>query len=231
MRVIKFNKLFEMEMPEDPTKSILFGCVVSFFIIKRMVRCMKGLLMSYRQTRRKTKQNAESLKLKLAALELETEKPMYPDEIVELDIEIKKIKDDLTILNAMISSLKFSIDWMATGRMPGSMRGIDNRAAYDREIPFELNVMQRFPDETTVNLYERTEEELEDEQQSHMQKEEIAKSILSTLNKRERDVLQLISNKYTQQECAEMLGVSQQSISKTIANYERKIKNEGWFML
>lgn len=187
--------------------------------------------MSYRQTRRKTKQNAESLKVKLAALEFKKEKAMNVEYIAQLDSEVKKIKDDLTILNAMISSLKFSIDWMATGRMPGSMRGIDNRAAYDREIPFELNVMQRFSDETTVHLYERTEEELEEEQQAHIQKEEISKSILSTLSKRERDVLQLISNKYTQQQCAEMLGVSQQSISKTIASYERKIKEEGWFML
>lgn len=192
---------------------------------------MKELLMSYRQTRRKTKKDADALKIKLATAELKKENTINIEYIAELNIDIKKMKDDLTILNAMISSLKFSIDWMATGRMPGAMRGIDNRAAYDREISFELDVMQRFPDERTIELYEKTEEEQYEEEQSHIRKAEISKNILSSLNTREREVLQLISNKYTQQEIANMLGVTQQSISKTIAKYEEKIKNEGWFML
>lgn len=192
---------------------------------------MKELLMSYRQTRRKTKKDADALKMKLATAELKKENTINIEYIAELNIDIKKMKDDLTILNAMISSLKFSIDWMATGRMPGAMRGIDNRAAYDREISFELDVMQRFPDERTIELYEKTEEEQYEEEQSHIRKAEISKNILSSLNTREREVLQLISNKYTQQEIANMLGVTQQSISKTIAKYEEKIKNEGWFML
>jgi len=61
--------------------------------------------------------------------------------------KVRKAKEsanevDRSILSGMERDLEFAIKWMETGRMPGSRRGAERRAAYQREFPADP---QRFP--------------------------------------------------------------------------------------
>lgn len=42
--------------------------------------------------------------------------------------------NELIIVNSMISDMQFAIDWMRKSRNPGSRRGADRRAAYQRTV-------------------------------------------------------------------------------------------------
>lgn len=51
---------------------------------------------------------------------------------------------DKRIIAGMVSDCEFVVEWMETGRRPGSRRGIERRAGYEREVPLEPERMQRF---------------------------------------------------------------------------------------
>ncbi|MBD7966254.1 sigma factor-like helix-turn-helix DNA-binding protein [Fictibacillus norfolkensis] len=53
-------------------------------------------------------------------------------------------EEDKALLNGMASNLRYSIEWMNSGRRPGNKRGIERRAAYQREKPIDPLVMQKF---------------------------------------------------------------------------------------
>jgi positive control factor len=54
------------------------------------------------------------------------------------------VEEDKKIIAGMISDLEFAIEWLETSRMPGNRRGIERRAAYQREKPFDPLLMQKF---------------------------------------------------------------------------------------
>ncbi|PEJ57415.1 Fis family transcriptional regulator [Bacillus sp. AFS002410] len=47
-------------------------------------------------------------------------------------------------ISEMISNLDYSIEWMSTGKKPGNKRGIERRAAYQKERPFDPITMQKY---------------------------------------------------------------------------------------
>src|SRR5690606_5672560 len=66
--------------------------------------------------------------------------------------KVRKAKEtanevDRSILSGMESDLEFAIKWMKTGRMPGSRRGAERRAAYEKEWPadpFRMDMPGRY---------------------------------------------------------------------------------------
>jgi positive control factor len=60
--------------------------------------------------------------------------------------ELKKEapEEDKALLGSMASDLEYAIEWMRTGRRPGNKRGIERRAAYQREKIVDPIVMQKF---------------------------------------------------------------------------------------
>lgn len=51
---------------------------------------------------------------------------------------------DIDTLKGMISDVSYAVQWMHTGRRPGNKRGIERRAAYQREIPVDPLQMQSY---------------------------------------------------------------------------------------
>ncbi|WP_301108396.1 sigma factor-like helix-turn-helix DNA-binding protein [Sporosarcina sp.] len=60
-----------------------------------------------------------------------------------LDRNSRSNMDDLTQINSMMESMAFSIDWMATGRQPGTYRGAEKRAVYQIQY---IDSMETIPD-------------------------------------------------------------------------------------
>ncbi|ABO68177.1 Prophage LambdaBa01, positive control factor Xpf, putative [Geobacillus thermodenitrificans NG80-2] len=53
------------------------------------------------------------------------------------------VEEDKKIIAGMISDLEFAIEWMEPSR-PGNRRGIERRATYQREKPFDPLLIQKF---------------------------------------------------------------------------------------
>jgi positive control factor len=142
------------------------------------------------------------------------------------------IEEDKKIIAGMISDLEFAIEWLETSRMPGNRRGIERRAAYQREKPFDPLLMQKFF-RSSEQVYK-----WDDHEKEHVITEwdrQRIEDALSVLTKREREVY-LMSRGYclTYSEIANYLCISSSSVQTMIERAEKKIKrriNESLFCL
>jgi positive control factor len=142
------------------------------------------------------------------------------------------VEEDKKIIAGMISDLEFAIEWMETGRMPGNRRGIERRAAYQREKPFDPLLMQKFF-RSSEQVYK-----WDDHEKEHVITEwdrQRIEDALSVLTKREREVY-LMSRGYilSYSEIANYLCISSSSVQTMIERAEKKIQkriNESLFCL
>ncbi|WP_044736602.1 sigma-70 family RNA polymerase sigma factor [Geobacillus kaustophilus] len=151
--------------------------------------------------------------------------------------QTKKLLDrateqDKKIIRQMIADLEFVIEWLTTGRYPGHKRGIERRAAYQREKPFDPLLMQKFfrSSEPTYEWDDHEEENII----TSWDRQRI-EDALSALTDREREVY-LMSRGYclTYSEIANYLCISSSSVQTMIERAEKKIKkriNESLFCL
>lgn len=49
-------------------------------------------------------------------------------------LQLKANSEDRRLLDEMAADLNYAIDWMNRGRCPGNRRGVENKAAYQREV-------------------------------------------------------------------------------------------------
>ncbi|TCS80364.1 sigma factor-like helix-turn-helix DNA-binding protein [Tepidibacillus fermentans] len=139
------------------------------------------------------------------------------------DLLKRKISDeDRSVLRSIESDLVYAIDWMKTGRRPGNRRGIERRAAYQREKLFDPLLMQKFF-RSSEPTYEWDEHERESSIISWDW--ERIEDALSVLTERERETY-LMSRGYclTYSEIANYLCISSSSVQTMIERAERKIK-------
>jgi len=102
---------------------------------------------------------------------------------------LSRLQEDKKIINSWISNLQYSIEWLSTGRRPGATRGIENRAAYEREIPFEPYWIQRNVDHKSSDTLISLEDELENIDDDKIQ---IVKQILYPINKKRKRNLDIV---------------------------------------
>lgn len=71
--------------------------------------------------------------------------------------------NDLKQINSMITSMTFSLEWMKTGRQPGTFRGVDEKAVYQRRsyenIDLIPDIAEQLDDEDEGKLLFMTKEE------------------------------------------------------------------------
>jgi positive control factor len=125
--------------------------------------------------------------------------------------------EDLKQINSMIESMSFSLEWMTTGRQPGTFRGIDEKAVYQRRS-YE-----------NIDLIPDIAEQLEDvnEKQLYMTKEEkiILADILSSFSLRERTCYILhMAQGMSWSEIAEELGISKSTVQTHITRARGKVE-------
>ncbi|MFA1821172.1 sigma-70 family RNA polymerase sigma factor [Virgibacillus oceani] len=128
-----------------------------------------------------------------------------------LDPEILEDKEDRSQINRMISSMTFSIDWMRTGRMPGSLRGIDRRSAYQRRALIDMDLFPSLdiqPEERVLTQEER----------------ESIIDVLIDLSHRERQCYLLhIANGLSLSEIGKVLGISKRTAQQYVDRAKKKI--------
>ncbi|MGG0794664.1 sigma factor-like helix-turn-helix DNA-binding protein [Brevibacillus laterosporus] len=119
-------------------------------------------------------------------------------------------------LSEMISDVEYVIEWLETGRRPESKRGIERRAAYQREKLVDPIRMQAFVFRGTAgspcNLTEWEKEQLED--------------ALCCLSPREKECYILTHGEgFSFEETARFLCISRSSVQTLVTRAQNKIAN------
>ncbi|BCB04783.1 sigma factor-like helix-turn-helix DNA-binding protein [Bacillus sp. KH172YL63] len=139
---------------------------------------------------------------------------------------------DQSLLNGMIRDLKYSIEWMETGREPGSKRGVERLAAYQRERPLDPLLMQRFfRSQGETYVWDKAE----NESVISSAEKEVIEDALSVLTGKEKEVY-LMSRGHclSYSQIANYLCISSSSVQTMIERAEKKIikrKNDSLFCL
>jgi RNA polymerase sigma factor (sigma-70 family) len=123
-------------------------------------------------------------------------------------------EEDIRLLSSMASDLQYSLDWLRSGRRPGNKRGIERRAAYQREKPIDPMHIQNFVSNPakekpcTVSDWDR--ERIED--------------ALSVLTQREREIYLMARGQcITYEQIAAYLFICKSTVQTTVERAEKKI--------
>ncbi|MBO1513247.1 Fis family transcriptional regulator [Metabacillus sp. BG109] len=131
-------------------------------------------------------------------------------------------RSDKEIIKDMITDLEYSIEWMETGRRPGNKRGIERRAAYQRERAFDPLLMQKYFRSADDINYEWDNSNKED-LISEWDQERI-EDALSVLTKKEKEIY-LMSRGYCirYKDIARYLDITVSTVKTNIKRAEKKI--------
>ena len=153
--------------------------------------------------------------------------------------KVRKAKEtanevDRSILSGMESDLEFAIKWMETGRMPGSRRGAERRAAYEKEWPadpFRMDMPGKYyrsvgavyvADFVSNYGIDEPEIDADDLETTRL----FLEDILSCLSEREREVFEMRHvGGLEYHEIAEELGISEVNVGVVLNNAKRKIED------
>lgn len=189
---------------------------------------MRDILQSYKETKSYTLKQKRVLEKEFVCLEKEMlgEKKVSLARVRFVKDRLQKIEHDIEILNAAISDATYVITWIQTGRMPGSIRGIERRAAYEREVSFESQWLDLLKDKNAV-IHELPEE---DESVQEM-KSDLVNELKEYLTERQLEVFVMLGEGMEQLDIAKALGISKQAVNNIIARGRRAIKESGWIMV
>ncbi|MFC7783331.1 sigma-70 family RNA polymerase sigma factor [Rossellomorea sp. GCM10028870] len=128
---------------------------------------------------------------------------------------------DKSILIGIVRDLQYAIEWMEAGRQPGTKRGVERLAAYQRERPFDPLIMQRYFRSNEV-IYPWNNDN-KDNTVSSEERERI-EDALSVLTAKEKEVY-LMSRGHclTYSQIANYLCISSSSVQTMIERAEKKV--------
>lgn len=130
---------------------------------------------------------------------------------------IKADIDDKKVISGMISDCEYVIEWLSTGRRPGNKRGIERRAAYQREKLVDPLRMQAYVRNATAG----SPSNLSDWERFQI------KDALSRLSERERDCYVLAHGEcFSFGEIANLLGIEKGSVQEYIERAQHKISED-----
>lgn len=124
---------------------------------------------------------------------------------------------DIKTLKGAASDVNFAIQWMHTGRRPGNRRGIERRAAYQREKLMDPILMQSFVANSTsgspANLSDFERFEIED--------------ALSRLTEQQRACYEMVHGQgYSYAHAASILGISKGAVQISVNRAQKKISED-----
>ncbi|SDW27525.1 RNA polymerase sigma-70 factor, ECF subfamily [Marininema mesophilum] len=123
------------------------------------------------------------------------------------------------LLGGMIGDLEYAIEWMTTGRRPGNRRGIERRAAYQRERPIDPIHFQRYAMRSA--FYKEDVQEIIEWEKWRIE------DALSGLTKLGREVYMMkVGQGFTLGQVAGFMGVSKSSVQVMMKRAEQKMARQ-----
>ncbi|SCM07903.1 A0A073JSD0 (Uncharacterized protein) [Bacillus cytotoxicus] len=128
---------------------------------------------------------------------------------------------DVKVIKEMISDIEYALEWMRTAKQPGAKRGIERRAAYEREKACDPLLMQRYF-RSTPTKYEWDKEEKE----SVISEWEriMLDDALSTLSESEREMYIMFKGYcFSMGEISIMMNKSKSTVQTVLRRADEKI--------
>lgn len=123
------------------------------------------------------------------------------------------------VIGGMISDCEYVLEWLRTGRRPGNRRGIERRAAYQRERPTDPAVLHTYLVRTSEGRAESIPR-VSDRDRGKLEK------ALSILTKRERECYYMVvGQRLPYSEAALLLGIKKGSVQWFVESARKKLKN------
>ncbi|WP_051236817.1 sigma-70 family RNA polymerase sigma factor [Paenibacillus pinihumi] len=183
---------------------------------------LRQLKKAYRETLKGLQAYRKQLEQKVeaaAAMSMEElkEKPNRP-RYKDLQVEHAEIFDEIDVIKGMISDVNYAIEWLHTGRQPGTRRGIDRRAVYQNTILMDPSIMANFSNQynsrSSTTLTEHERDRLRD--------------VLQILSEQERKCYVLsYGHGYSHSEIARMLVLQKGTVDKYVQRAHEKV-SKGW---
>lgn len=131
-----------------------------------------------------------------------------------LDPEDIHDQKDKSQINSMIGEMSEAMEWMKYGHRPGNTRGIERRAAYQRQALVNMDLMP------SLDIEPKQRELTEDEKHA-------IRDVLILLSHRERECYLLhMAQGMSMSEIARELHISKPTVQKYIARAKDKIKEK-----
>lgn len=179
----------------------------------------------YRYRARILKKEREKINEELLSLEkmiTQAEKNGDYEILDELTDRLIELKSDKETIGWLLGNLEYSLEWMETCRRPGNKRGIERRAAYQREKPMDPLIMQRYIEHVGVETYPWMDRDQRDA--VTLEEREKIESVLSVLTNREREAYLMVrGNCLSFSETAKLLGVTKSRVQDAVKRAETKI--------
>lgn len=141
------------------------------------------------------------------------------------ELESSKVgatEKDISIINGMISDINYALEWMRTAKQPGKTRGIERRAAYEREKPCDPLLMQRYVRSTVMPVYE-WDMEAKESVISEWDRTQL-EDALSTLTDREKEIYVMSrGHGLTQDKISSYLKLSRNTVKTYLERADKKI--------
>lgn len=119
-------------------------------------------------------------------------------------------------INGMISSMGYSIEWLETGRQPGTYRGMDKRDAYRTK---QYDEMEIIPDITDQLETEREPLRLTAKQRGALIR------LFKSLSERERECFIMHeAEQLSMQKIADRLGIKKRTVQQYIERARKKVE-------
>lgn len=127
-------------------------------------------------------------------------------------------KAERELIGSMVSECDYAAEWLETGRRPGNRRGIERRAAYQRERPMDPLVMQAYIGNRNAGGAVQASS-VTDEDRARID------NILGQLTERQRDAFVAVRGTGLPfSEVAEMMGISKGGLQDLVEAAETKIR-------
>ncbi|MFP9128526.1 sigma-70 family RNA polymerase sigma factor [Niallia sp. BSM11] len=185
-----------------------------------LIEQYKKSLYSILIKRKEIKRGLETLKI-----EVDNDKRILLQNITEkrssnINKE-QKLKAEDKIYSGIQGDLEYVISWLKYGHAPGVIRGIERRAVYEREKPFDPLIMQRFF-RSEENEYQWDKEEKESV--LGLNDKTRIKEALSVLSEREKEIyIMAKGNSISYGQIAKILNITKSTVSSHIYRAEKKI--------
>lgn len=176
---------------------------------------MNDLIQEYKRTLKDTKTLLPIRKTKL----------LRARDIQDME-EIKRLENEIKTINSWISNLQYVIQWLRTGRQPGTTRGVERRAVYEREIPVEPYLMQYYA-KHIMPIPDNSDESIENTNE----KENMINELLSILNKDEKEILMMAANNISLRKISLLTNKPKSTVENILKRCKEKITDEGWMIV
>ena len=135
-----------------------------------------------------------------------------------LDSENPAHAEDLKAINSMIDSMTFSLDWMESGRQPGTYRGMDKQRQYQRQFFESVETIPDIIEQLNIDINDR-KLEIETEQKIMLT------DLFVSMSHRERECFILhCGHGMSMGNIAQKIGVSKATVQSYINRARKKVE-------